>query len=103
MMKVENMNGKTGKVANQFVITDKTKKVFQSYSSMIVSIDYEAFSILIGRDWDYSVTTGKYRNQFFAENGFSGILDSKKLLLAALAEGVVKSGVYVFSIREEVN
>jgi len=79
-MKVENMTSAQGnKVANQFVITDKgkhvTTEVFQSYKSVIVkrqslvkpdlsvaeSIELDSYY------WDYSVTTGKYRNQFLGE------------------------------------
>ena len=81
-MKVRNMTGRTGReVANQFIITnnewDKNgihchTETFQSYDSFIVQIRNNG---LAGRTvfldetyWDYSKTTGKYRNQFLGED-----------------------------------
>ena len=66
-MKVENMTSARGnKVANQFIINSEEGCYFQSYNSIIVKIE--------GREvyldeyyWDYSVTTGKYRNDFLGE------------------------------------
>ena len=71
-MKVENMvNSNGNKVANQFIITDEFVQVFQSYETVIarritlpngwqrVELDAKA--------WDYSTTTGRYRNQFLGE------------------------------------
>lgn len=72
-MHVTNMNSpRTGKpVANQFIITDGDTTVFQSYNSTIATIDRKHGTITLGEDWDYSVTTGKYRNLFFEGEGFS--------------------------------
>ena len=72
-MHVTNMNSpRTGKpVANQFIITDGDTTVFQSYASTIATIDRKEHTITLGEDWDYSVTTGKYRNLFFEGEGFS--------------------------------
>lgn len=71
-MHVTNMNSpRTGKpVANQYIITDGDTIVFQSYNSTIATIDRENYTITLGKDWDYSVTTGKYRNLFFESEGF---------------------------------
>ena len=82
-MKVKNMTStRTGKpVANQFIIEGsyfapsvtsvyRTGCMFQSYDSNIVFIpdDLKAFRVLLDATyWDYSVTTGKYRNQFLGE------------------------------------
>ena len=78
-MKVQNMTSSNGnKVANQFVIDDSYgnvhKKVFQSYDTVIASMEInlnmrDAKKVIkIDRDkWDYSRTTGKYRNQFLGE------------------------------------
>ena len=79
-MKVENMTSASGnKVANQFIITDegrgalgnfKERQVFQSYDSVIaVRIVWEDTTRieLDENTWDYSTTTGKYRNQFLNE------------------------------------
>ena len=67
-MKVEQMINNRGNGAmNQFVITGDRKIVFQSYNSMIAEVDYNNHRITIGRDYDYSNTTGKHRNIFFAD------------------------------------
>jgi hypothetical protein len=68
-MRVENMvSPRTGeKVANQFIISDNGIVTFQSYSSEIITINYHTNEVLIGEDWNYSMTTGKYRNAFLAE------------------------------------
>lgn len=75
-MKVKNMLGSTGReVANQFIITGKEGKkaveVFQSYNSVIVKRVYGGANgvktYLDKNTWDYSITTGRYRNQFLGE------------------------------------
>ena len=84
-MHVTNMNSpRTGKpVANQFIITDGDTTVFQSYNSTIATIDRKHGTITLGEDWDYSVTTGKYRNLFFEGEDLTD-LASKAGILAAL-------------------
>jgi len=71
-MRVENMTSpRTGRpVANQFIIDDCDKTVFQSYNSTIVEIDWKHGIIVVFEDWDYSATTGKYRNKFMEDMGF---------------------------------
>lgn len=78
--KVENMESNKGNdIPNQFIIYYTNGKIFQSYRSPII---YK-----IGRDiyltdkWDYSTTTGKYRNIFLGE-------DKKE------TERKIKAGVY---------
>lgn len=80
-MKVKNMTSSKGnKIANQFIITDEMTgatddrvyrtEVFQSYESSIVRKEFypSGSHVVLDRDkWDYSVTTGKYRNQFLGE------------------------------------
>lgn len=72
-MKVENMTSNKGnKIANQFIITDDYENTyFQSYDSVIVKIGNKTMGTnpiyLDKRFWDYSVTTGKYRNIFLNE------------------------------------
>ena len=71
-MKVSNMvSSKGNKVANQFVITDSYgNQTFQSYDSIIAKKSNPAIENRIELDenyWDYSVTTGKYRNMFLGE------------------------------------
>lgn len=67
-MRVQNMRSDKGNViANQFIIEDGEKICFQSYDSMIVTINHNTNTITIGKDWDYSRTTGKYRNMFLSQ------------------------------------
>ncbi len=55
-------------VANQFIIEDKNARYFQSYDSVIVKVNYKTGKTYLDRNtWDYSTTTGKYRNQFLGE------------------------------------
>ncbi len=79
-MKVQNMTSSKGnKIANQFIIDDSfhgyRRKIFQSYDSVIaireVNLYRENAKVVVKLDrktWDYSVTTGKYRNQFLGES-----------------------------------
>jgi hypothetical protein len=75
-MRVENMtNDKGNHVENQFVISEANHEsstvVFQSYQSVIVKIvsyaDGRRETFLDASKWDYSKTTGKYRNLFLCE------------------------------------
>lgn len=83
-MKVTNMTSNSGNsVANQFIIDGAvvqlpddtyTGTMFQSYDSNIVLIAHDCGNtgnihrVFIDENyWDYSVTTGKYRNQFLGE------------------------------------
>ena len=88
-MKVQNITSNNGnKIANQFIITDdKQNEYFQSYNSMIVKKDYESDQVKIYLDqkyWNYSNTTGKYRNIFLGET----ITETKKK---------IKSGEYILT------
>jgi len=65
-MRVKQFEGRNGAVKNQFIIEDGNKEIFQSYNSIIAI--KENGKITLGKDWDYSTTTGKYRNQFLGEN-----------------------------------
>lgn len=68
-IKVNNMissNGNT--VANQFEIYTNKGVYFQSYNSIIIFIDKKGKVHLDNYYWDYSKTTGKYRNIFLGED-----------------------------------
>ena len=66
-MKVQNMTSARGnKIANQFMINDKGEEYFQSYESIIAKKS-QGKIYLDEYYWDYSVTTGKYRNDFLGE------------------------------------
>jgi len=87
MVSVENMiSSKGNSVPNQFIIRKTTHmgvdEYFQSYKSIIAVKSYKG--IFLDRNyWDYSVTTGKYRNLFLNE--------TKKE-----TEAKLKSGEYKF-------
>ena len=54
-------------VKNQFLLTDdEGNEYLQSYNSIIVKWDKNG-KITLGRNWDYSVTTGRYRNLYLEE------------------------------------
>ena len=83
---VKNMISSNGNsVPNQFIIKKTVAQgyelYFQSYDSIIACRTASGKIRLDKNFWDYSVTTGKYRNQFLNE--------TKKE-----TEAKIKSGVY---------
>jgi len=67
---------------NQFTVRDDEGNEFlQSYNSIIVKRGVNN-NITLGLDWDYSKTTGKYRNLYLRE--------TKKETEAKIASGVYK-------------
>ncbi len=92
-MKVRNMTSdRTGQeVANQFIITDdEGNQYFQSYQTIIAKRENfrpderDRRIFLDEQSWDYSRTTGKYRNQFLGE--------TKKE-----TEAKIKNGTYILA------
>jgi uncharacterized protein with NRDE domain len=84
-VKVSNMQSSRGNdIANQFEIRTSKGLYFQSYDSIIAfkPNSYDKKTILDKHYWDYSVTTGKYRNIFLRE-------DKKE------TERKIKDGVYL--------
>ena len=70
MIKVKQLRSSTSgrDIPNQFIITDKDRTIFQSYDS-IIAIKWNDGDIFLDKTyWDYSRTTGKYRNQFLGED-----------------------------------
>ena len=68
-VKTKQMDTPSGNpAANQFIIYTDDGRYFQSYSSKIVFIERNTGKVFLDeRFWDYSVTTGKYRNMFLGE------------------------------------
>ncbi len=90
---MESSRGNT--IANQFIINTEEGQYFQSYSSVIAFIPFvSAYSdgvktadkkiLLDEAYWDYSRTTGKYRNIFLGE----GVEETRKK---------IKSGEYLLT------
>lgn len=71
-------------VANQFIIRMEDGEYFQSYSTIIAYRGDNGLVILDSRAWNYSRTTGKYRNAFLGE----GIEETRKR---------IKSGEYILA------
>jgi len=71
-IKISNIkNSKGNNIPNQFIIYTPEATYFQSYNSIIVKTTFENDERVVyldENDWDYSKTTGKYRNQFLGEN-----------------------------------
>ena len=61
--KTENFNG----VKNQFLISTSDGLYLQSYNSIIAFKSKDGKTYLDDYYWDYSKTTGKYRNMFLNE------------------------------------
>lgn len=67
-IKVKNMISNNGNsIANQFEISTNEGVIFQSYNSIIAKIMNNGQVYLDENYWDYSSTTGKYRNIFLLE------------------------------------
>ena len=68
-MNVTNMMNKHGnKIPNQFEIVDNDGAIYyQSYQS-IIAVKRNGLITLDANKWDYSRTTGKYRNRFLGES-----------------------------------
>jgi len=72
-MRVENFtNSRGNKVKNQFCIQDNDVIYFQSYNSIIAKKDLRhdrkgKYITLDQKYWDYSTTTGRFRNLFLGE------------------------------------
>ena len=80
-MKISNMYSNNGnKVANQFIIQNGNKTIFQSYST-IVAVDEGGQVTLDHNALEYSATTTKYLKQFLNTS------DSKKALYAKIESG----------------
>ena len=62
------MYGKSGReIPNQFIINTDQGTYFQSYKSIIAFRNNDNKVTLDEYYWNYSRTTGKYRNEFLGE------------------------------------
>ena len=77
MIKVKQLRSATSgrDIPNQFIITEYetgnkkwVRQIFQSYDAIIAWKYDNGFTVLDKKYWDYSRTTGKYRNQFLGED-----------------------------------
>lgn len=82
--------------ANQFIIHANGCVCFQSYDSLIAIYDYETQTLLLGRDFDYSITTLRHLYMFindYCSYEIASIINnannSKQALLKAIKQGVI--------------
>ena len=83
------VSSKGNKIPNQFIIRTPEGCYFQSYDSTIVFQNREGKTFLDEKYWDYSVTTGKYRNMFLGESKADTLkkIDSGEYVLTDLNKG----------------
>ena len=85
LYKVSNFIGKSGKaVPNQFKVMTDDGLYFQSYNSVVAVKRNDGRIELDAKTWNYSKTTGKYRNDFLGET--KGETETK-----------IESGVYTLA------
>ena len=88
MTRVRNIiNDRNRAVANQFILFDDDRTIFQSYDSTIIVLLDSKNEMYIYPDYDYSMTTGRYRNMFLRDWGFPD-LDTLKELNKAIKSGI---------------
>lgn len=75
-------SGNGNDVPNQYIIKTKDYCIFQSYDTIIAVQIYGQGIYLDEQKWDYSRTTGKYRNQFLGMD--------KKETLEAIKNGRIE-------------
>lgn len=89
MMKIENLvNARGNKVANQIKVTTNNKTYFQSYNSVVASIDRRTGKVQLYKDWNYSNTTRKHLYKFLGDYGYKNLYN-KKAVEAAIKAGEV--------------
>jgi len=68
-VRVQNMVSSNGnKIPNQFILNTEKGVYFQSYETIIAFQDNSGHTYLDKEKWDYSKTTGRYRNIFLGES-----------------------------------
>ena len=89
MMKIENLvNARGNKVANQIKVTTKHKIYFQSYQSIVASVNRRTGKVQLYKDWHYFNTTRKHLYKFLGDYGYKNLYN-KKAIEAAIKQGEV--------------
>ena len=78
------LNSNGNAVKNQFVYMTKTSKVFQSYNTIIASIDSKTNAVTLDPKWCYSATTLKHLKTFLGTDA------SKAQMIKDIESGVYK-------------
>jgi len=97
-IKVRNMKSNSNNThANQFIIDTPEGQYFQSYNSIIVYENWKEHKTYLDKNnWDYSVTTGKYRNQFLGETK----KDTERKIKAGIYKLVDLNWIYQKEIKK---
>lgn len=82
------INDRGNGAMNQFVLYVGSTIAFQSYNSLIATVDRNKKEVTLFPAWDYSVTTGKHRNIFFRDYANIPDLANKKGVENALKNGL---------------
>ena len=89
-MIVSQLINKQGKaVKNQFIITNGDVTTFQSYNSKIVEINRKEGTIAFHPNYNFSVTTSKYRNKFLSD--ILGVNIDTKTVDKMISDGMYNS------------
>ena len=90
MVKVNQMKtARGGNVANHFITEIGDKIIMRSYDSVVCIINKFKHTVTFGKNYNYSVTAGKYLSCFLRENNFDN-LGSSKLREAVIAKEEVE-------------
>lgn len=98
-IKIEQLKTNAGNPAsNQFIGYTEDGKFFQSYDSLIATMNYSNKELALYPDWDYSNTTRKYLYQFFRTCGIA--ISNKKDVLQAIKDGEISTRFATYKIKE---
>ena len=99
VVQVKNIDSpRTGKpLANEYVIVERDSEgerrihrvSFQSYQTTVAIVDFDDRRVIFGSDWNCSITTGRYRNEFFAHGQFDALV-GRDNVKSALDRGFVE-------------
>lgn len=77
---------------------DVNQTIFQSYNSVILTIDFQMDTLTFGNDWDYSRTTMKYLHQFIVEELRENLNSAD--IRKALKNGELKTAYKTWIVKE---
>ena len=83
------INKQGNAVKNQFIIDNGDVTTFQSYNSEIVNINRKENTIVFYPDYNFSVTTSKYRNKFLSD--ILGVNIDTKTVAKMISDGTYNS------------
>ena len=89
-MMVSQLINKQGKaVKNQFIIVNGDVTTFQSYNTKIIDVNKKENTIVFYPNYNFSVTTSKYRNKFLSD--ILGVNIDTKTVDKMISDGMYNS------------